>query len=131
MRAREIKFRGKTAEGRWIPGSLVTDAWHNKCRIYNPISDTFKDIVPETAVQFTGLYDKYNREIYEDDVVEFVYSPKRLHEKHIGVVEFYDNTHWALRDVLSGAEFHIENAVKRGTVIGNIHDNPEFDDPEY
>jgi hypothetical protein len=106
----------------------------------------FFEVIPDTIGQFTGLYDATQwedlteekrsrwtidgnmpsewkgREIYEGDIVKFVYSPKLLNENNIGVVLWFNNDHWAI-NVRNAAEYHIDNVVKRGKVIGNIHDN--------
>jgi uncharacterized phage protein (TIGR01671 family) len=82
------------------------------------------EVIPETVGQFTGLLDKNGKEIYEGDVIKFVYSPRYLNEKNIGVVLWFDNNHWAI-NAGNKREYHIDNAVE-SKVISNIHDNPDL-----
>ena len=119
---REIRFRGKTSQGEWLYGDLqqlndgtVRIAVNNECWNDDGIqsSDYLKilEVNPNTVGQFTGLYDKYDKQIYEGDIVSNI-------KGDVFVVEY------------RGAEFNIsylslvsKNSVK---VIGNIHDNPEL-----
>lgn len=105
---REIKFRAKTLSGELVYG--VTNL--------NAVS-----IIKETLEQFTGLYDKNGKEIYEGDIVKldlnnegfkeaivvykygcFVFdTPKEVYtvwesdvlEKNIEII---GNIHWATKE---------------------------------
>ena len=63
---REIKCRGKRADGKWVYGYLVKD----DCEyLIGADVDSMFDVVPETVGQFTGKFDCDGFEIYEGDIV--------------------------------------------------------------
>lgn len=124
---RTIKFRGKDAEnGMWIYGDLF-----QRIGFYPQIIEYFADdngklayrgiaVQENTVGQFTGLHDKDGKEIYEDDIVEFV----DINLPDCVIV--YDNGSFMYRELgedISTEELRIQFTVE---VIGNIHDNPEL-----
>lgn len=123
---RDILFRGKrTDNGEWIYGDLV-HANHRLTgarifEIWTPMPDGETDpneleygkVDPATIGQFTGLYDKSGKPIFEGDVLST--GTGKPHE-----VMFADGTF-----LMEGTTIPFEWAVKL-YVIGNIHDKPKL-----
>ena len=126
---REILFRGKGKNsGEWVYGNLFNpdkaDTPAQIC-IGTYIARTCYEIDPETVCQFTGLYDKNGRKIFEGDIVE-------------GNSEYFTYTHPYGKVVYDGGQYLIsfddvlEDIECLGAwandveIIGNIYDNPEL-----
>lgn len=136
---REILFRGKRVDnGEWIEGNLY-ESKMSGCYILIPqvkvrqkdgavIGDTFTvhEVAHETVGQFTGLYDKNGKRIFDGDILSE--RPDCNKEAYIGYVE------WDDKEALWRFRFpdNLEYFAALGTystsykVIGNIHDNPEL-----
>lgn len=128
---REIKFRGKTGTVKgdtWVYGYLykVKSLLDDNYRYYirnEHLQDCLVD--EETIGQFTGLYDKNSVEIYEGDIIEYVYTgeggDKGDYKIKQGVMNFkkngwHINSRWL--DGFTMRMFQFE-------VIGNIYDKEE------
>ncbi len=69
---RKILFKGKTYEDKWIKGCLIYNFYSE---FYNNIpyigyKNSCEKVRPETICQFTEFYDRYKREIWENDIIE-------------------------------------------------------------
>lgn len=64
---REIKFRGKTPDGKWITGSETFI--HDGDGIWLSDGCDVVKVIEDTVGQFAGMYDKNGKEIYEGDIV--------------------------------------------------------------
>ena len=134
---KEVLFRGKTIdENKWIQGSLVRALGYldedekffiipEDALYYNHGEfDFVKEVRSETVGQYTGLYDKFNRRIFENDIVRvceddgnefckgFVYFDKRKGTTYVKSQRSY-RTYVAMLTSIT-------------EVIGNIHDNPNL-----
>lgn len=126
--SREIKFRGKKENGIFVYGDLIqyengdVAIFENKITKYGyeatQISKRTKVDV-RTIGQFTGLYDKNGKNIYEGDIVQW--------EECVADYTFVTQTSEVFYDERSASfmpfgEWHYCDFE----VIGNIFDNPEL-----
>ena len=134
---REIKFRAMRNNGKWVIGNYV----HHLISYFDTIErhsiflsksendnggHWVEDIITKTIGQFTGLYDKNHKEIYEDDILKW--SNGRLY-----VVKFLDGMFYASGEecndvILGGFPLHRLTEYEDGKceIVGNIFDNPEL-----
>lgn len=122
---REFLFRGKrTDNGTWTCGYLFC-IWESAYLCWGTTNSVpnMEEVLPETVSQFTGLYDKNGRKIFEGDIVE---SGGR-----IWLVEYSNNY----------GQFIMKTYTEKGIswsrsfdlippdwckIIGNICDNPKL-----
>ncbi|WP_415959286.1 YopX family protein [Paraprevotella xylaniphila] len=136
--SREIKFRGKRVKmddplERWIEGSCVeyTNIRDEKVVRIMSKSGYQNEVYPETVGQFTGLYDKNGKEIYEGDILRSV----KFHDI-VGYI-MYDKKEGAFMfikiDELMKTELETRCHITERRlnefpkeVIGNIYDNKKL-----
>ena len=137
---REIEFRGKREDnGEWIYGVLyqekkpytktneikevmIVEYRPDLCLVSGAPDNNhwWRDVIPETVCQFTGLRDKNGIKIYEGDIIEHTISG------NISVHEVYfDNEMLEFGLRYSGELFHCQ-FNDEFELVGNIHDNPEL-----
>ena len=133
---RTIKFRGKKliANG-WVYGDLLQIPNKTEARI----SDTYNNysvVNLETVCQFTGLYDKNGKEIYENDILK-VKTNEGIEYNPLLVVysEVYGGFCLLSKNVLNITPDKPHRPINPNwwdgfkdeiEVIGNINDNPEL-----
>ena len=124
---REILFKAKWKDnGKWVEGYVVCR--HGLYFIYDIVNSdscgqNIYEIDPETLCQFTGLYDKNGKRIWENDIIQYgtVAAVVRFGEYGNGNLGFYvdfpeetnyrkDFSYWA----------------KKVVAIGNAFDNQEL-----
>lgn len=133
---REILFKAKRVDnGEWIEGYYAECKGKSFIGINIFIDDMFEvfctpvikwfEVDPETICQFTGLYDKNGKRIWENDVVWLVCDGK----EHIYQI-VWDNSELDFK-AANGEENYGTNyeyllCCDEIEVIGNIFDNPEL-----
>ena len=117
---REIKFRAQDiASNKWLYGDLR----HHKddvC-IFEQGGNKGEQVKRETVGQFTSLYDKFGKPIYEGDIL------RAGEEKTLLEVRFVRGVFAFLWNGDLDDEFPCNAPTQEwADVIGNIHDNPKL-----
>lgn len=131
---REIKFRGKSVlNDEWIYGDLVHRI--NSPKTISPVQINGIGVKEDTIGQFTGLFDKNGKEIYEGDIIS-------VNGKYPKLVKYIDDyACFCLANITDLNKKWISpwqqvssswwNDFKREIrVIGNIYDNPDLNKGE-
>lgn len=126
---RTIKFRGKSIYGEdWLYGSLVKIE-EDRYAVIPPLNDIeigrsigMYEVCPETVCQFTGLYDKNGKEIYEGDIIkgfDIIIEVWYSEDKACLMAEMKEPQN-DMVDILGGYD------TARIEIIDNIYDHPEL-----
>lgn len=105
----------KTQSKNWKPQGQLSDVWlEDEQSSYAPIE--------VELMQFTGLYDKNGREIYEGDIVQE--GTKRL----VVYWNVLGSGHWWFGKPCKDVKYEAAKKVSINDleVIGNIFENPEL-----
>ena len=140
---KKIRFRGKDIKtGMWVYGyycehhlpeydndnpELVT-GYTNLSVIFNDEQGHrdacfWTNVEYDTVGQYTGMNDDDGEEIYEGDILKV---KDILGNEFEGVVCFENKYHHAFGLRSKGGFWYDFNVMVSMTIIGNIHDNPEF-----
>lgn len=125
---REIKFRGKVLDGKWIYGAYLPAMDDDSCdSIINSDYPSGRIVKTDSVGQYTGLKDKNGKEIYEGDIIA---HNDRVIGHIIGGVRGYcydviykqpaPEKDWSLYGVV------IQDYDGEVEIIGNRFDNPEL-----
>lgn len=128
---REIKFRGFTQTFKnnfFVEGNLIQrDNGEHIIIDREPGSWDIPyhgyEVSPETVGQFTGLYDKNGKTIFEDDITIYLFNDTRIKGKIV-----FEDLAFQIEYGGSFKTYHriSESSAMYIEVIGNIHDNPEL-----
>jgi uncharacterized phage protein (TIGR01671 family) len=120
---RDIKFRGKTSEGKWEYGGVVINP-RGQWFITTFISGN--DVEPETVGQYTGLKDMNGKEIYEGDIVKRTSGLiGDKYEDFVGIVKF-ECASFNLESLDGKDGIYLWDDVQYIEVLGNIYENPQL-----
>lgn len=139
---REIKFRGIDCSGQFVYGDLIHKRHTKESVLIQDYTGLGSDVDIITIGQYTGLKDKNSKEIYEGDIVEWVFFYEKL-GADMGVKECDTIVKGIIRwrqggFVLEVIENDFENAGYYSIsalytdtesdveIIGNIYDTPEL-----
>lgn len=115
---RQIKFRAKTtANGHWVYGSLIVYD-DNTCAIRNSKSRPW--VHPDSIGQFTGLLDRYGKEIYEGDILAYKWLDGDIAEVDYYSVHFIEGA-FCLKGEYGYSPLY-EQDMRKYEVVGNIHE---------
>lgn len=126
---RTINFRGKSIDtNEWLYGDLVHSSDMKRCGILvnDKTSCDECEVNTCTVGQFTGLYDKDGKEIYEGDILKW--SKGRLYVVKFWEGMFYASVEECNDGILGGFPLHRLTEYEDGKceIVGNIFDNPEL-----
>lgn len=126
---RKIVFRGKRNDnGAWVYGDLLTNQKTPEILAYKGLYS----VISDTIGQFTGLYDKYGKEIYEGDILSVLgcfTAKEMLTNFHVEYVEKKGAFGMLLEVggfVSVASLFKIRGLETDVVITGNIYDNPEL-----
>lgn len=121
---RDIKFRGMSEKGKWHYGWFFTNEF-DESTIFS--ADGAWKVSLDSVGQFTGIYSKSNREIYEGDIV------RAGDDKKIGVVgwgKYITENEWG-EDILGWMFVGKTRAWALDPqdgfeIVGNIYENSDL-----
>lgn len=124
--SREILFKAKRKyDSEWVEGDVIHEPIGMSIRHVKNGMSVRVPVDPDTLCQFTGLTDKNDKKIWENDIC--IIKDGTLDEEDGCFVCEWDND--AARFVLNGDGLTVDFDNCYGydcEVIGNIFDNPEL-----
>jgi len=122
---REILFRGKTYDGGWVEGALLPFRIPTICKAtYIPeLGDpmigesaySYYPVIPESIGQFTELYDKNKKRIFEGDIIQL--------DSVICEITYENGGFQMITNKQQGLSHALQDRVKHFIIIGNSYDN--------
>lgn len=125
MLSDKYKVKAKSIESNdWVEGALLTDSLIVE-RVNHDGTIVVTDINPATICKATGLYDKYQIPIYENDIVEYFNckSGKVCYKNSLLTIEGFSHASYYYRD-RAFSEDRIFNTL---IVLGNYYDKTTWE----
>ena len=127
---RDIKFRCWDTENKEmleVQELDYEDSYNGQPMIRTTMYSDYFDTEDMILMQYVGLKDKNEKEIYEGDIVKFRFKDDREEFPDlIGYIE-YQTTFTAFRIMSNQGSFKIDiTEIKFIEVIGNIYENPKL-----
>lgn len=118
---RQIKFRGYSEMFGWVHGCLVKGGLDGTFEIQVIEEKTIMSpkVHQASVGQFTGLYDKNGKDIYEGDILRTEHTTPLLVVYEDGGFCFYN-------DLTSGSDRLAQNRCERLEIYGNVHENKDL-----
>lgn len=121
----EILFKGKRKDtGEWTEGYFFK-IWDRTFLLWGMTNDhpNMIEVIPETVSQFIGLTDRYEKKIFEGDIVNII----------TGINGYQSTYHSTIQEVKYIADSGIavflpfdNSDIVEIEVIGNVYDNKEL-----
>lgn len=123
MAQKEIKFRAwcKSQKKMYEIYSLSRDMSAVCLRPNGEMFCVTFDSKSSAVMQYSGLKDKYGREIFEGDILRYNYP-----EAPDCYVTFENGCFWVSDPCLLGKEAFLHEICGDSEVIGNIYENPDL-----
>ncbi len=125
---REIEFRAWDKKEKVMCWVSIIDFEHRECVLVYPTKEykektkSFDEI---ELIQYTGLKDKNNKEIYEGDIIKNI-QPILSDSKKIGVINYVDGA-FRVEWLESGEDLiYYYDTERFFEIIGNIYENSEL-----
>lgn len=130
---REILFRGKDIDGKWVEGCCVVDEMDTN-KVYigyifgsegrQPHDVDVALVDPKTVCQYTGLTDKNGRKIFAGDIVKVLYTNGQEDGGDVTEVKYSEKSAsfspWDWEYDCDGCDLYFH--IKEIEIVGNAFD---------